>query len=79
MFYQTVVDLDIPLRYIHMNNGIRGTDERLSRFGLDLILGYAHEETIVGASLVLGGVISVTRNLCMCFSRRRDSFSETAV
>ena len=45
VFYQTVVDLDIPL-LIHpaTNNGIRGAaDERLSRFGLDLILGYAYE------------------------------------
>ena len=37
------------------NNGIRGAaDERLARFGLDLILGYAYEETIAVASLVLG-------------------------
>tara|TARA_Y100000748_G_scaffold289912_1_gene276127 strand:+ start:386 stop:1336 length:951 start_codon:yes stop_codon:yes gene_type:complete len=70
VFYQTVVDLDIPL-LIHpaTNNGIRGaTDERLSRFGLDLILGYAYEETIAVASLVLGGVMQRHPKLDVCIS-----------
>ena len=70
MFYQTVVDLDIPL-LIHpaTNNGIRGAaDERLSRFGLDLILGYAYEETIAVASLVLGGVMQRHPKLDVCVS-----------
>ena len=70
MFYQTVVNLDIPL-LIHpaTNNGIRGAvDERLSRFGLDLILGYAYEETIAVASLVLGGVMQRHPKLDVCVS-----------
>ena len=70
VFYQTVVDLDIPL-LIHpaTNNGIRGAaDERLSRFGLDLILGYAYEETIAVASLVLGGVMQRHPKLDVCVS-----------
>ena len=70
VFYQTVVNLDIPL-LIHpaTNNGIRGTaDERLSRFGLDLILGYAYEETIAVASLVLGGVMQRHPKLDVCVS-----------
>ena len=70
VFYQTVVDLDIPL-LIHpaTNNGIRGaSDERLSRFGLDLILGYAYEETIAVASLVLGGVMHRHPKLDVCIS-----------
>ena len=70
VFYQTVVDLDIPL-LIHpaTNNGMRGaTDERLSRFGLDLILGYAYEETIAVASLVLGGVMQRHPKLDVCIS-----------
>ena len=70
VFYQTVVNLDIPL-LIHpaTNNGIRGpVDERLSRFGLDLILGYAYEETIAVASLVLGGVMQRHPKLDVCVS-----------
>ena len=70
VFYQTVVNLDIPL-LIHpaTNNGIRGAaDERLSRFGLDLILGYAYEETIAVASLVLGGVMQRHPKLDVCVS-----------
>ena len=70
VFYQTVVNLDIPL-LIHpaTNNGIRGAaDERLSRFGLDLILGYAYEETIAVASLVLGGVMQRHPKLDVCGS-----------
>ena len=70
VFYQTVVNLDIPL-LIHpaTNNGIRGaSDERLSRFGLDLILGYAYEETIAVASLVLGGVMQRHPKLDVCIS-----------
>ena len=70
VFYQTVVNLDIPL-LIHpaTNNGIRGaSDERLSRFGLDLILGYAYEETIAVASLVLGGVMQRRPKLDVCVS-----------
>ena len=70
VFYETVVNLDIPL-LIHpaTNNGIRGAaDERLSRFGLDLILGYAYEETIAVASLVLGGVMQRHPKLDVCVS-----------
>ena len=70
VFYETVVNLDIPL-LIHpaTNNGIRGAaDERLSRFGLDLILGYAYEETIAVASLVLGGVMQRHPKLDVCIS-----------
>ncbi|MBT94755.1 MAG: amidohydrolase [Acidimicrobiaceae bacterium] len=70
VFYETVVALDIPL-FIHpaTNNGIRGSvDERLSRFGLDLILGYAYEETIAVASLVLGGVMQRHPSLDVCVS-----------
>ena len=70
VFYQTVVNLDIPL-LIHLatNNGIGGAaDERLSRFGLDLILGYAYEETIAVASLVLGGVMQRHPKLDVCVS-----------
>ena len=70
VFYQTVIDLDVPL-LIHpaTNNGIHGAaDERLSRFGLDLILGYAYEETIAVASLVLGGVMKRHPKLDVCVS-----------
>ena len=82
VFYQTVVNLDIPL-LIHpaTNNGIRGAaDERLSRFGLDLILGYAYEETIAVASLVLGGVMQRHPKLmCVFLMAGRRLLSETTV
>ena len=69
-FYQTLVDLDVPL-LIHpaTNNGIRGAnDNRLNRFGLDLIIGYAYEETLTVATLVLGGVLARHPKLDICIS-----------
>jgi len=69
-FYQTLVELDVPL-LIHpaTNNGVRGAaDGRLGRFGLDLIVGYAYEETLAVASLVLGGVMERHPKLDVCIS-----------
>lgn len=69
-FYQTLVELDVPL-FIHpaTNNGVRGAaDARLGRFGLDLIVGYAYEETLAVASLVLGGVLERHPKLDVCIS-----------
>jgi aminocarboxymuconate-semialdehyde decarboxylase len=69
-FYQTVIDLDVPL-FIHpaVNDGIRSyRDSRLTRFGLDLIVGYAYEETLAVAALILGGVFDRHPNLDLCVS-----------
>jgi len=69
-FYRTLIELDVPL-LIHpsTNNGVRGAaDERLGRFGLDLIVGYAYEETLAVASLVLGGVLERHPELDVCIS-----------
>ncbi|GIR36923.1 MAG: hypothetical protein CM15mP49_23080 [Actinomycetota bacterium] len=70
VFYQTVVDLDIPL-LIHpaTNNGIRG--QQMSGFhGSDLtsFLDMPTEETIAVASLVLGGVMQRHPKLDVCVS-----------
>tara|TARA_B100000686_G_C16764026_1_gene960599 strand:+ start:1083 stop:2051 length:969 start_codon:yes stop_codon:yes gene_type:complete len=69
-FYKTIVDLNVPL-LIHpaTNNGIRGaSDGRLARFGLDLIVGYAYEETLAVAAFVLGGVLERHPQLDVCVS-----------
>ena len=69
-FYRTVVELDIPL-FIHpaTNNGIRSAaDSRLSRFGLELVVGYAYEETLAVAALILGGVIDRHPSIDICVS-----------
>ena len=40
----------------------------MGRFGLDLIVGYAYEETLAVASLVLGGVMERHPKLDVCIS-----------
>ena len=69
-FYRTVVELDVPL-FIHpaTNNGIRGSaDSRLARFGLELVVGYAYEETLAVAALILGGVLDRHPSIDICVS-----------
>lgn len=69
-FFTTLVDLDLPL-FIHpaTNDGDAATtDIRLRRHGLDLVAGYTNEETIVTATLVLGGVLDRHPDLDICVS-----------
>ena len=69
-FYRTLVDLDLPL-FIHpaTNDGrAKAPDERLHRFGLDLIVGYTYEETVVTSTLVLGGILDRHPELDICIS-----------
>jgi len=69
-FYRSVVELDVPL-FIHpaTNDGIRSsTDSRLGRFGLELVVGYAYEETLAVAALILGGVMERHPDLDVCVS-----------
>ena len=69
-FYRTLVELDLPL-FIHpaTNDGrAKAPDQRLHRFGLDLIVGYTYEETITAATLILGGVFERHPDLDVCIS-----------
>jgi aminocarboxymuconate-semialdehyde decarboxylase len=75
--YQSCVDLDVPL-FIHpAPGGIDGPrrDERLARFDADLWLGFAHEEALAVATLVLGGVLTRHPDLDVCVSHGGGSTS----
>ena len=68
--YATLVELDVPL-VVHgvTNDGIGpAPDERLHRFGLDLIVGYTYEETLAAAAFVCGGVFDRHPELDVCIS-----------
>jgi aminocarboxymuconate-semialdehyde decarboxylase len=69
-FYHRVVELDVPLFVHGVTNDGRGpvADQRLRRFGLDLIVGYTYEETLAAAALVLGGVLDRHPGLDVCLS-----------
>lgn len=69
-FYETCQGLNVPL-FIHPQPaGIDGPpgDQRLRRFDLDLMLGFAYEETLAAATLVFGGVLHRHPNLDVCLS-----------
>ena len=69
-FYEAVVDLDIPL-FVHPTPlGTDGPpdDPRLRRFDLDLLFGFARDETLAVAALVLGGVLERHPGLDVCIS-----------
>lgn len=69
-FYERLVALDVPL-FIHpAPAGIDGPpgDPDLRRFDLDLIVGFAAQETIAVANLIYGGVLERHRELDICIS-----------
>jgi len=69
-FYETVVDLDVPL-FIHpAPAGIDGPpgDANLRQFDLDIIAGFAAQETIAVATLIYGGVLERHPELDICLS-----------
>jgi aminocarboxymuconate-semialdehyde decarboxylase len=69
-FYEAVTDLDLPL-FIHpAPDGIDRPrrDDRLGRFDADLWLGFAYEEALAVATLVLGGVLERHPRLDVCIS-----------
>ena len=69
-FYQKLTELDVPL-FIHASStdGMGGLkDDRLSQHNLSLSLGYAHEETLAVAQLLLGGVLDRHPALDICVS-----------
>ena len=69
-FYARLVELDVPL-FIHpAPAGIDGApgDPDLRRFDLDLIVGFAAQETIAVANLIYGGVLDRHPHLDICIS-----------
>lgn len=69
-FYETCVELDVPLFVHPAPSGIDGPlrDRRLRRFDLDLLLEFAYEETLAVAALVYGGVLRRHPDLDVCIS-----------
>jgi aminocarboxymuconate-semialdehyde decarboxylase len=68
--YAALVDLDVPL-FVHPSPlGEHGPpdDPRLRRFDLDLLLGFARDETLAVAALVFGGVLERHPGLDVCVS-----------
>lgn len=68
--WSTCVDLDVPVFLHPAPDGIDGPrrDERRERFDADLWLGFAYEETLAVATLVLGGVLDRHPRLDVCVS-----------
>lgn len=68
--YQACCDLDVPL-FLHPQPGgvdAPARDERMARFDADLWLGFAYEEALAVATLVLGGVLTRFPTLKVCVS-----------
>lgn len=57
--YQKFVDLDVPLFLHPAPSGIDGPpgDPNLKRFDLDVVIGFAGQESIAVATLIFGGVL----------------------
>lgn len=69
-FYETLVELDVPL-FIHpAPAGIDGPagDKNLQQFDLDIIMGFAAQETIAVGTLIYGGVLERHPKLDVCLS-----------
>lgn len=69
-FYRAVEELDVPLFVHPAPDGIDRPrrDERLERFDADLWLGFAQEEALAVATLILGGVLERHARLDVCIS-----------
>ena len=69
-FYAALCELDVPL-FIHpAPSGIDGPagDKRLQRFELEIMLGFASQEALTIATLILGGVMTRHPTLDVCVS-----------
>lgn len=69
-FYEKLVDLNVPL-FIHpAPAGIDGPvgDANLKQFDLDIIVGFAAQETIAVCTLIYGGVLQRYPDLDICLS-----------
>lgn len=69
-FYDVCTELDVPLFVHPQPAGIDGPpgDQRLRRFDLDLMLGFAYEETLAIAALIFGGVLHRHPELDVCLT-----------
>ncbi|MGR9090794.1 MAG: amidohydrolase family protein [Gammaproteobacteria bacterium] len=69
-FYARLVELNVPLFLHPAPAGIDGPpgDPDLRRFDLDLIVGFAAQETIAVANLIYGGVLDRHPDLDICIS-----------
>jgi aminocarboxymuconate-semialdehyde decarboxylase len=69
-FYDGCVQRDVPLFLHPAPAGIDGPpgDARLRRFDLDLVVGFAAEETLAVATLIYGGVLDRHPRLDLCLS-----------
>jgi aminocarboxymuconate-semialdehyde decarboxylase len=69
-FYEGCVARDVPLFLHPAPAGIDGPpgDPRLGRFDLDLVMGFAAEETLSVATLIYGGVLDRHPRLDVCIS-----------
>jgi len=69
-FYEKLVALDVPL-FIHPApaglDGPKG-DPNLTQYDLDILTGFASQETLAIATLIYGGVLERHPNLDICFS-----------
>lgn len=68
--YRTLVELDVPL-FVHpspLGHAGPPDDDRLRRFDLDLLVGFAYDETLAVAALVFGGVLARHPLLDVCVS-----------
>jgi aminocarboxymuconate-semialdehyde decarboxylase len=68
--YETLVDLDVPL-FVHpspLGNAGQADDVRLRRFDMDLLFGFAYDETLAVVALVFGGVLERHPGLDVCVS-----------
>jgi aminocarboxymuconate-semialdehyde decarboxylase len=69
-FYASVCNLNVPL-FIHpAPSGIDGPagDKRLQKFELEIMLGFAAQEALTIATLILGGVMTRHPTLDVCLS-----------
>lgn len=68
--YTALVELDVPL-FVHpspLGRAGPADDVRLRRFDLDLLMGFAYDETLAVAALVFGGVLERHPELDVCVS-----------
>ena len=70
VLWSACVELDVPVFLHPAPDGVDRPrrDERLARFDADLWLGFAYEETLAVATLVLGGVLDRHPALDVCVS-----------
>jgi len=69
-FYEKLVTLDVPL-FIHpAPAGIDGPkgDQNLNQYDLDILTGFAAQETLAISTLIYGGVLERHPKLDICFS-----------